>query len=199
MRLAYNYCRKEAADESPAMLRSWLNTRMGETFDESYMSAITVDNLLDKLDDYEPAEIPEPVLCLVAGVDVQGGQTTEGGETKGARLECSIYGISRSTVEGKEELWLIEHLVIYGDPTQNEVWKGLEIALAHTYDHPKGGKLKVQACAIDTGGMATHSTYQFCRKNKTKELFNKRSFYCKCTSIKYRFKCKYKYSRNENC
>ena len=159
---------REAADESPAMLRSWLNTRMGETFDESYMSSITVDTLLDKLDDYEPAEIPEPVLCLVAGVDVQGGQTTEGGETKEARLECSIYGISRSPVQDKEELWLIEHLVIYGDPTQNEVWKGLEIALAHTYDHPKGGKLKVQACAIDTGGMATHSTYQFCRKNKTK-------------------------------
>ncbi len=154
---------REAANESPAMLRSWLNTRMGETFDESYMASITIDSLLDKLDDYEPATIPEDVLCLVAGVDVQGG-----GGTKDERLECSVFGVSKSDIEGKEELWLIEHFVLYGDPTQNQVWLGLDTILDSSYDHPKGGKLKIQAMAVDSGGLATHSVYNWCRLRKRK-------------------------------
>ena len=158
----------ETAQEAPALMRSFINTRLAETFDESYMSSITVDSLLDKLDDYLPAEIPEDVLCLVAGVDVQGGQTTTGQETKDARLECSVFGISKSVVEGKEELWLIEHFVIHGDPTQSEVWQGLDIVLNSEYDHPKGGKLKIQAMAVDSGGLATHSVYNWCRLRKQK-------------------------------
>nr|BAR26536.1 terminase large subunit [uncultured Mediterranean phage uvMED]BAR26601.1 terminase large subunit [uncultured Mediterranean phage uvMED]BAR26604.1 terminase large subunit [uncultured Mediterranean phage uvMED]BAR26734.1 terminase large subunit [uncultured Mediterranean phage uvMED]BAR26793.1 terminase large subunit [uncultured Mediterranean phage uvMED] len=153
----------ETAQEAPALLRSFINTRLSETFDESYQSTITVDSLIDKLDDYLPSEIPEDVLCLVAGVDVQGG-----GGTKDERLECSVFGISKSVVEGKEELWLIDHFVLHGDPTQSEVWQGLDIILDSEYDHPKGGKLKIQAMAVDSGGLATHSVYNYCRLRKRK-------------------------------
>ena len=62
----------EIAQEAPALLRSFINTRLSETFDESYQSNIAVDSLLDKVEDYLPTEIPKEVLCLVAGVDVQG-------------------------------------------------------------------------------------------------------------------------------
>lgn len=153
----------EIAQEAPALLRSFINTRLSETFDESYQSDIAVDSLLDKVEDYLPTEIPKEVLCLVAGVDVQGG-----GGTKDERIECSIFGISESVVKGKEDLWLIEHLVIYGDPTQKEVWEGLDIVLDTEYDHPNGGKLKIQAMAIDSGGLSTHSVYNYCRQRKTK-------------------------------
>ena len=153
----------EIAQEAPALLRSFINTRLSETFDESYQSDIAVDSLLDKVDDYLPTEIPKEVLCLVAGVDVQGG-----GGTKDERIECSIFGISESVVKGKEDLWLIEHLVIHGDPTQKEVWEGLDIVLDSEYEHPNGGKLKIQAMAIDSGGRATHSVYNYCRQRKTK-------------------------------
>ena len=153
----------EIAQEAPALLRSFINTRLSETFDESYQSDIAVDSLLDKVDDYLPTEIPKEVLCLVAGVDVQGG-----GGTKDERIECSVFGISESVVKGKEDLWLIEHLVIHGDPTQKEVWEGLDIVLDSEYEHPNGGKLKIQAMAIDSGGRATHSVYNYCRQRKTK-------------------------------
>ena len=122
--------------------------------------------LLDKVEDYLPTEIPKEVLCLVAGVDVQGG-----GGTKDERIECSIFGISESVVKGKEDLWLIEHLVIHGDPTQKEVWEGLDIVLDSEYEHPNGGKLKIQAMAIDSGGLATHSVYNYCRQRKEKGLY----------------------------
>ena len=58
------------------------------------------------------------------------------------------FGISKSVVEGKEELWLIDHFVLHGDPTQQEVWQGLDIILDSEYDHPLGGKLKIQAMAV---------------------------------------------------
>ena len=36
------------------------------------------------------------------------------------------------------------------------------------YDHPLGGKLKIQAMAVDSGGLATHSVYNYCRLRKRK-------------------------------
>ena len=42
------------------------------------------------------------------------------------------------------------------------------MVLDSEYEHPNGGKLKIQAMAIDSGGLATHSVYNYCRQRKTK-------------------------------
>ena len=64
-------------------------------------------------------------------------------------------------------MYLIQHDVIYGDPNQGTVWKGLDILLTAEWSHPNGGTLKVDCCAIDTGGMATNSVYNYCRERKS--------------------------------
>ena len=63
-------------------------------------------------------------------------------------------------------MYLIQHDVIYGDPHQGTVWEGLDVLLTAEWDHPNGGKLKVECTAIDTGGLATNSVYNYCRARK---------------------------------
>ncbi len=142
-------------DDAP-LFKTWVNTRMAETFDESYQSQLSAEEMLEKCEKYLPGTIPEDVVCLVQGVDVQGG-----GGTKDERIEVSTWGIA-----AEEHMYLIQHDVIYGDPNQGTVWEGVDILLTSEWEHPNGGKLKVECCAIDTGGLATNSVYNYCRARK---------------------------------
>ena len=143
-------------DDAP-LFKTFVNTRLAETYDESYQSQLSAEELLEKCEKYKPGTIPEEVVCLVQGVDVQGGSGT-----KDERIEVSTWGIAP-----EEHMYLIQHDVIYGDPNQGTVWKGLDILLTAEWSHPKGGTLKVDCCAIDTGGMATNSVYNYCRERKS--------------------------------
>ena len=140
-------------DDAP-LFKTWVNTRMAETFDESYQSQLSAEALLERCEKYMPGTIPEDVLFLVGGVDIQGG-----GGTKDERIEVSTWGIAPD-----EHMYLIQHDVIYGDPNQGTVWEGLDILLTNEYEHPNGGKLKIECCAIDTGGLATQAVYNYCRQ-----------------------------------
>ena len=142
-------------DDAP-LFKTWINTRMAETFDESYQSQLSAEALLEKNEKYLPGTIPEDVIALVMGVDVQGG-----GGSKNERIEVSTWGIAP-----EEHMYLIQHDVIYGDPNQGTVWEGMDILLTSEWDHPKGAKMKVDCCAIDTGGLATQSVYHYCRQRQ---------------------------------
>jgi phage terminase large subunit GpA-like protein len=142
-------------DDAP-LFKTFVNTRLAETFDESYQSQLSAEALLERCEKYMPGTIPEDVLFLVMGVDVQGGSGT-----KDERIEVSTWGIAPD-----ENMYLIQHDVIYGDPNQGTVWEGLDILLTNEYEHPNGGKLKAECCAIDTGGMATQSVYNYCRQRQ---------------------------------
>jgi len=143
-------------DDAP-LFKTWVNTRMAETFDESYQSQLSAEELLEKCEKYKPGTIPDGVVALVQGVDIQGGSGT-----KDERIEISTFGIAP-----EEHMYLIQHDVIYGDPNQGTVWKGLDVLLTAEWPHPNGGTLKVDCCAIDTGGMATNSVYNYCRERKS--------------------------------
>jgi phage terminase large subunit GpA-like protein len=142
--------------EDAPLFKTFVNTRLAETFDESYQSQLSAEEMLEKCEKYLPGTIPEDVVCLVQGVDIQGG-----GGTKDERIEVSTWGIAP-----EEHMYLIQHDVIYGDPNQGTVWEGMDILLTSEWEHPNGGKLKVECCAIDTGGLATNSVYNYCRARK---------------------------------
>ena len=142
-------------DDAP-LLKTFINTRLGETFDESYQSKLSAEALLEKCENYLPGQIPEPVVALFQGVDVQGG-----GGTSNERLEISTWGFAPD-----EHIYLIQHDVVYGDPNQQTVWQGLDVLLTSEWEHPSGAKLKISGCAIDSGGLASQSVYNFCRNRK---------------------------------
>ena len=151
------------AKDDPSLMRTWTNTRKAETFSFEYQAKLNAEALLETRESYLPGTIPDPVVCLCLGVDVQGGMGSAS-----SRIEVSCWGFAADPSGLGEQMYLVDHNVIYGDPNQEEVWKGLDLLLNAEYEHPSGGKLKISGCAVDSGGLATQSVYDYCMKRRGK-------------------------------
>lgn len=134
----------------PALLRSFINSILGETFEEEYAAKLGADGLKARAELYDPNSIPDEVLALTAGVDVQDN-----------RMACTIYGWGRD-----EECFSLFHQEIFGDPARPEIWKQLDEVLLREYKHNSGIMMNVAVAAIDTGGHFTHETYGYVRERK---------------------------------
>lgn len=119
-----------------ANLKRFINTTLGESWEEQ---GDQIDNLalIARLEDY-PGTLPAAVTT--AGVDVQKD-----------RLEASIVKWGAG-----EEAWLIDHLILYGDTAQPEVWQELDESLKDA---------GVQMAAIDSG-YNTSMVYAFTEKRR---------------------------------
>lgn len=129
-------------------LKTWVNTVLGETWEEDYASKVSADGLLERCEHYEPGVLPEAALALTVGVDVQDN-----------RLAVSVWSWGR-----EEEGWLVDHQEIYGDPSRPELWKQLDEVVLREWPHALGGKLRPDVVAIDSGGHFTAEVYQYARE-----------------------------------
>jgi phage terminase large subunit GpA-like protein len=142
-----------AKSDAP-MLKSFVNTRLAETWEEDFASKVSASTLLERCEAYAGGRLPDGVLAVTIGVDVQGG-----GGSAGDRLAVSVWGWGRG-----EEGWLIDHQEIAGDPCQAEVWKQLDVLVLHEWEHASGGKLRADVTCVDSGGHATAEVYQYARE-----------------------------------
>lgn len=131
-------------------LKTWINTSLGETWEEKGVGADD-DALLSRRERYE-AEIPEGVLVLSAGIDVQDD-----------RLEVEIAGWGRGY-----ESWGIKYEKIYGDLEKDEIWDKLERYLEKELYFRNGSSLLIACACIDTGGHHTTKCYQWLKKMEKK-------------------------------
>jgi phage terminase large subunit GpA-like protein len=135
-----------AKGDAPA-LKSFVNTRLAETWEEDYAAKVSADGLLARRLNYKPGVCPAGVVLLTGGVDVQDN-----------RLAVSVWGWG----EG-ETGWLVWHQELMGDPTMTEVWEQLDQVLATEWDTESGKTLKVMQMAVDSGGHCTHEVYRYVR------------------------------------
>ena len=135
-----------AKGDAPA-LKSFVNTRLAETWEEDYAAKVSADGLLARRLDYKPGVCPAGVVLLTGGVDVQDN-----------RLAVSVWGWG----EG-ETGWLVWHQELMGDPTQPEVWGQLDQVLATEWETEGGKHLKLAQVAVDSGGHCTHEVYRYVR------------------------------------
>ena len=138
------------------MLKSFVNTRLAETWEEDFASKVSASSLLERCEAYPQGRLPDGVLAVTIGVDVQGG-----GGSAGDRIAVSVWGWGRG-----EEGWLIDHQEIAGDPCKAEVWKQLDLLVLHEWEHAGGGKLRADVVAVDSGGHATAEVYQYARERQ---------------------------------
>jgi phage terminase large subunit GpA-like protein len=124
----------QSAIKSPSTLKSFVNTNLGEVWEEAGDQVEPV-GLLARLEEY-----PEPLqtYARTAGVDVQKD-----------RLEVTVddFGLG-------EENWTHDHVILPGDTAQPHVWRELDELLK---------ELKPDAAAIDTG-FNTTMVYEFVAK-----------------------------------
>jgi phage terminase large subunit GpA-like protein len=135
-------------------LKVWTNTFLNETWEEAG-DRIESAVILDRCEDYDTDPLPEEVLVLTAGADVQKD-----------RLEVTVVGWGIA-----EESWGIEHRTIYGDPEKLEVWKSLDDFLSRKWKHPSGSSLRI-ACACIDSGYATRSVYGFTKPRQNRRVYS---------------------------
>ena len=142
-----------AAKDDPFKLKTWINTVLGETWEERGDS-VEAGSLMARLEHY-PAEVPNGVGVLVAAVDVQAD-----------RLEAVVKGYGAG-----EESWLIAFTQIHGDPAREHVWFDLDKFLRQEFTHESGQKMRVEITVVDSGGAHTEQVYRYARARLGRRVF----------------------------
>jgi phage terminase large subunit GpA-like protein len=139
-----------AAKGDPPLLKTWVNTILGETWEDEIAARVGAGELQDRVEFYPPGIAPAGVLACTAGVDVQDN-----------RLAVTIHGWGED-----EECWLIDHQEIFGDPAKPEIWKQLANVISTPVEHEAFEPLPIMATCIDSGGHFTHEVYAFAREHR---------------------------------
>ena len=133
-----------------SQLQVFINTSLGIPWE--LMGNGADDSVLMSRREFYAADLPDGVIVLTAGVDVQDN-----------RLEVEVVGWGH-----EHESWGIEYRKIYGNPAQVEVWQELEKFLDTEYHFVGGNSLLIAATCIDTGGSFTTETYKFLKEMEKK-------------------------------
>lgn len=135
-----------AGKDDPAQLQTFVNTILGQGWREEG-DELDDSDLQARAEPFSLEAIPEEVLALTAGVDVQRD-----------RLEVTFVGWSR---EG--EAFVLGHMVVWGLPEDEATWSELDGILTMRFAHPFGGQLALDAAAVDSSdGETMERVYRFC-------------------------------------
>ena len=141
-----------AAKKDPMRLKTFVNTFLGETWEDQGEGVDDVE-LAQRREDYEG--VPDEVALLTAGVDVQDD-----------RLEVEIVGWGAG-----EESWCVDYRVLHGDPSSPQLWKQLDEVLLQTFDHPIGGPMIIRSTCVDSGGHHTRAVYNYAKTRAGHRVF----------------------------
>lgn len=134
------------AKGNPELMKTWVNTFLGEVWEEQGQR-LDWSDLITHRENYAERTVPDDVTLLTAGVDVQDD-----------RLEIEVLGWGNDHCT-----WSICHHVIYGDLSTPQPWTDLREFLGQSWEHPRFGDLSLRMTCVDSGGHYTQSVYRFCR------------------------------------
>ena len=138
--------------KNPEQLKVWTNTYLGEVW-EDHGESVDELNLMERREHFN--KVPNGVVMVVCGADVQDD-----------RLELTMIGIGRD-----EESWVLDHQILWGDPSTPQLWTALDSQIARTFETESAREMAVRATAIDSGGHFTNAVYQYCHRNFSRRVF----------------------------
>lgn len=145
---------KEALDHgNPEEMKVWVNTELGQTWEERGIQLEDTE-LYNRREIY-PAEVPDDVLFLTAGVDVQDD-----------RFEVEVVGWGEGA-----ECWGIRYQKIFGDMLSDQVWQDLDDFLLRSWRKADGTEYTLLATCIDSGGHHTDEVYRFAKDRLNRRIF----------------------------
>jgi len=124
--------------------QSFENTWLG-LFYEPDIVVVEPDPLYRRREEY--AGVPDEVICITAGIDVQSD-----------RVECHFIGWGP---EPHEEAWSLDYRVYMGDPNQSHVWKDLyqDLQTGLPLESDPSSTMPVIQAVVDSG-YATYKVYE---------------------------------------
>ncbi len=143
---------KQAVAEGPESLQTFINTELAELW-ESAGEKIDEETLAARRHYYN-CDVPEGVVWITAGVDVQQD-----------RLEAEFVGWGVG-----EESWGLQYVVLPGDPQLTAVWQDLDKLIGRTFTRADGAVLPVSCVAVDSQ-YATSVVHSFTRPRLNRYVF----------------------------
>lgn len=137
----------------PNKRKAWTNTDLGEVWEE--MVGAIDEHWLAKRKEPYAAEVPAGVRVLTCGADTQDD-----------RVELFVWGWGQH-----QESWLIDYMVIYGDPALQSLWDQVTAYIQRRFTHESGAGMNIAATCIDAMGHYTDEVYTWCRDNKFRRVF----------------------------
>lgn len=131
--------------DNPELLKTWVNTFLGETWEEKGRR-LEWSDLMDHREDYDIRDnIPEDVTLVTAAFDMQDDR---------GEVEFVGWGDDYQS-------WSLGYHKIYGDPSTPEFWQDVKSLLSETFIHPIFGEMSPRSVAMDSGGHYTSAVYAF--------------------------------------
>ncbi|MGO4890302.1 phage terminase large subunit family protein [Anaerobacillus sp. MEB173] len=143
----------EAKRKGPEAMKVWVNTSLGETWEEEG-DQLEEDDLLKRSEGYR-ADVPEGVKVLTAAVDVQDN-----------RFEIEVVGWGAD-----KESWGIQYHTIFGDLKSKQIWNELDEFLSRTWSNEDGNHFGIACTCIDSGGHYTQEVYRFVSPRESRRIF----------------------------
>lgn len=147
------------AGKDAGKLQAVVNTAFAEPWEDEAEKA-DGGALLARRESYSASALPDDILLLSAGVDVQDD-----------RLECEIVGWRAASADEPPESWGVEYHVLPGDPAQPGVWAELDLLLSETWRTESRRELRVQMACVDSGGHHTQQVYAWCAKRTGRHIY----------------------------
>lgn len=126
------------AKDDPAQLQTFVNTILGQGW-RGEGEELAEDELAARGESWGLEAVPEEVLAMTAGVDVQHD-----------RLEVTFLGWSEGGAA-----FVLGHRVVWGHWEHEEPWAELDGLLRQTWPHALGGRIGLDAAALDAGDGTT--------------------------------------------
>lgn len=134
-----------AAQNDPAKLKTFVNDRLAEPWEDQSMRAVKLNVLADRAEPLPLRPVPNWVLAVTAGVDTQDN-----------RLPVHILGWGRGM-----NCWPIDYVELPGDPAEDSVWAALVELLMRPIDRADGASLRIDASLQDMLGHRTEAVKAF--------------------------------------
>lgn len=138
------------AQDDPARLKTFVNDRLAESWEDPAMRAVRHNAVADRAEPYPLRQVPVGGLAVTAGVDTQDNRLA---------VQIIAWGAGMA-------FWALDYVELPGDPADDTVWTALTELLNTPLQCEGGGTQRVLSTAIDAGGHRTEAVKNFVRQRR---------------------------------
>ena len=131
----------------PAEQQVFVNLILGKPWKTS-LNRLSAEALAGRVEPIGLERIPPEIVLITAGADVQDD-----------RIEVCVLGWPLAGAPA-----VLAHVIIDGNTLEDATWSAFDEFLRSRWPHPYGWLMKIDACAVDSGGHEgrTQRVYDFC-------------------------------------
>ncbi|MCT7066435.1 phage terminase large subunit family protein [Salmonella enterica] len=134
--------------KDPNGVKTFINTTLGEPYEEAVAEKLSHELLLEKVIHYA-APVPERVVYLTAGIDSQRN-----------RYEMYVWGWAPG-----EEAFLIDKQIIMGRHDDEDTLQRVDAVINKKYRHADGTDISISRICWDIGGIDAEIVYKRSKKH----------------------------------